>query len=317
MRIVVLDGHTLNPGDNPWDEVAALGDLEVYDRTPSELIVERARGATVVLTNKTPLSAEVISTLTDLRMISVLATGYDVVNVAAAAGRGIVVCNVPEYATTSVAEHVFALLLELARGAGRHDRLVREGAWAACGEFSFWQSAPAELEGKTLGVVGLGRIGRRVGEIAAALGMTVAVTATTPRRLPPAWIWIDDLDELLARADVVSLHCPLNERTRGMIGARRLALMKPSAFLINTARGGLIDERAVAEALAQNRLAGAAVDVVSSEPIAPDNPLLAAPRCIITPHMAWASLAARRRLMQATAENIRAFLAGCPVNVVS
>jgi len=317
MRIVVLDGHTLNPGDNPWDEVAALGDLEVFDRTPPEQAVERGRGAEVILTNKTPLPAEVLATLPELKMISVLATGYDVVDIAAARARGIVVCNVPAYATDSVAEHVLALLLELARRVGRHDHLVHGGAWEQSGDFSFWETSPVELRGQTLGIVGLGRTGRRVAEIAGALGMRVLATGPRRREVPAHGRWANDLEQLLTASDAVTLHCPLTEETRNLIDVHRLALMKPSAFLINTARGGLVDAHALAEALVAGRLGGAALDVVSGEPIGADNPLLTAPRCIITPHMAWASLAARRRLMHATAGNVRAFVEGHPVNVVS
>ncbi len=317
MKIVVLDGHTLNPGDNPWDPVAALGELTVYDRTPADCVVRRARGARVVLTNKTPLSAETLSALPELELVSILATGYEVVDVAAARRLSITVCNVPDYATESVAEHTLALLLELTRQVGRHDRLVREGVWAASGHFSLWETSPVELAGKTIGIVGLGRIGRRVAELAAAFGMNVVATGPRPHPVPAGGRWTDDLDELLAEADIVTLHCPLTEETRNLLDRKRLARMKPGALLINTARGGLVDERALAEVLRSGHLGGAALDVVSREPLAASDPLLGAPRLIVTPHMAWASLAARQRLMKQTAENIRAFLRGRPVNVVS
>ncbi len=316
MRIVVLDGYTLNPGDNPWDPIAELGELVVYDRTPVHLVVERARGAEILLTNKTPLISSSLAQLPDLRFIGVLATGYDVVDVQAARVRGVVVANVPEYSTSSVAQHTFALLLELCHRVGVHDQAVHGGCWAACPDFSFWLQAPVELQDMKLGIVGFGRIGRRVAQIGSALGMHVLATGPhQPSDLPTSVQWVT-LADLFRQADVVSLHCPLTPANERFVNAALIALMKPGAFLINTARGRLIDEGALADALRSGRLAGAAVDVVSEEPIRKDNPLLTAPNCIITPHMAWASLAARRRLMQATAENIRAFLRGAPVNVV-
>lgn len=318
MRIVVLDGQTLNPGDNPWDQLAALGELAVYERTAPERIVERAAGAGVVLTNKTALDAAVLARLPDARCICVLATGYNVVDVAAAKERGIPVCNVPEYGTDSVAQHTFALLLELCHQVGRHDADVRAGEWTRAPDFCFWRSPPIELSGLTMGIVGFGRIGRRVGELAHAFGMRVAAYSRTrgavPSYEPFAWM---DLDELFATADVVSLHCPLNARNVAMVDRVRLARMKRGAFLINTARGGLVDEAALREALDAGTIAGAALDVVSTEPMRPDNPLLGARNCVVTPHMAWGSLAARRRLMAVTVENVRAFLAGRPINVVN
>ncbi|MCX8073641.1 MAG: D-2-hydroxyacid dehydrogenase [Candidatus Binatia bacterium] len=317
MRIVVLDGFTLNPGDNPWDPVAELGKLIVYDRTPAELVVQRARGAEIVLTNKTRLTASTLDKLPDLRFISVLATGYDVVDVSAARERGIVVSNVPEYSTEAVAQHTFALLLELCHRVGLHDQAVHAGCWSACPDFSFWLQAPFELAGLVLGIVGFGRIGRRVAQIAESFGMSVV--AYGPRRpadLPAQVSWVT-LQDLFRLADVVSLHCPLTPQNERFVNEPLIASMKPSAFLINTARGKLVDEEALARALCDGRLAGAAVDVVSEEPIRPDNPLLRAPNCIITSHLAWASLPARRRLMQITAANIQAFLSGHPINVVS
>jgi glycerate dehydrogenase len=316
--IVVLDGYRLNPGDNPWDDLARLGRLEVYDRTAGEDIVERARGAEVVLTNKTPLSAETLAALPALRFIGILATGYNVVDVAAASARGIVVANVPEYGTDSVAQHTFALLLELAHRVGDHAAAVQAGEWSQAPDFSFWKAPPLELAGLTLGIVGFGRIGRRVGELAQAFAMNVLAASPaqreTPAYRPFAWC---DVADLFARSDVVSLHCPLTTDNARFVDAGLLALMKPSAYLINTARGALVDEPALAAALNAGRLAGAAVDVVSSEPVRADNPLLGARNCIITPHMAWGSLAARRRLMAATVENVRAFLSGKARNLVS
>lgn len=317
-RIVVLDGHTLNPGDNPWDEVASLGELTVHDRTSSELILERARGAQIILTNKTPLSRETIAALDDLGFVGVLATGYNVVDCAAARKRGIAVSNVPEYGTRSVAQYVFALLLELCHRVGLHGEAVKAGEWSRSPDFCFWKTPQVELDGKTMGIVGYGRIGRAVGEIAHALGMRV-LAADTVRRDPPPWqpfAWAA-VEELFASADVVSLNCALTAENQGMVDARLLGTMKRTALLVNAARGPLVNERDLAEALAAGKLAGAAVDVLSSEPAKPDNPLLAAPGCIVTPHMAWASREARARLMHTTAENVRAYLAGRPINVVN
>jgi len=309
VNIVVLDGYTLNPGDNPWDELSALGSLTVYGRTSPELVVERAREAEILLTNKTPITKESIAALPKLRYIGVLATGYNIVDVEAAAAQGIPVTNVPEYGTNSVAQFVFALLLELCHHAALHDRAVRNGEWERSGDYSFWKSPQIELAGKTMAVVGFGRIGRRVGELAHAFGM--AVLAVDPKRgRPPAYrpfSWAS-LEEAFQRADVVSLNCALTDANRGMVDAALLALMKPSAFLVNAARGPLVDEEALAEALNSGRLAGAALDVQSVEPIRPGNPLLAAHNCLLSPHIAWATLEARRRLMHEIAENLRLFL---------
>ncbi len=318
MKIVVLDGYTLNPGDNPWDEVATLGELTVYDRTPAELIVERARGAEIVLTNKTPLSAATLEQLPGLRFIAELATGYDNIDVAAAGRHGIPVANVPEYSTPSVAQHTLALLLELCNRVGEHAAAVKEGEWCRSPDFSFWRAGLVELAGLRLGIVGLGRIGGQVGAIAHALGMEVLAYKRTrreaPAGLPVNWL---GLPELFAAADVVTLHCPLTPENRGFVDQRLLGTMKRGAFLINTARGALVNEADLATALNEGVIAGAALDVVSREPIAPDNPLLGARNCLITPHLAWASLAARRRLMVTVAGNIRAFITGTPANVVN
>lgn len=318
MSIVVLDGYTLNPGDNPWTPVAELGELIVHDRTPDEAIIERAAHASVILTNKTPLTAETLAALPNLRYISVLATGYDKVDVNAARKLGIPVSNVPRYGTNSVAQHVFALLLELCRRIARHDSSVKVGNWSANKDWCFWETTQVELTGKIMGIVGFGNMGRRVGEIAHAFGMDVV--ASTPRSAsPPDYepFRFVDLDELFRISDVVSLHCPLNEQTQGLVDASRIASMKRGAYLINTARGPLIDEKAAAEALNANHLGGLGVDVVSIEPIQAGNPLLGAKNCLITPHLAWASLTARQTLMQTTADNIRAFLKGTPLNVVN
>lgn len=316
--ITVLDGHTLNPGDNPWEPVAEHGELTVYDITPPEKIVERAQGADILLTNKTPLDADTLAELDDLRFISVLATGYDVVDVDAAADRGIPVSNVPEYGTDSVAQHVFALLLELTNHVAAHDQAVHGGEWADAGEFAYWKHPVVELADKTLGIVGFGKIGRRAAEIGHAMGMRVVANSRSEEN-PAPWFDFEFLskDELFEQSDVVSLHCPLTDDTHHLVDARRLACMKQSAFLINTARGQLIDSRALRDALAADQLGGAAVDVVEQEPIPDDHPLMDAPGCLITSHMAWASVEARRRLMQTTAANIEAYLDGSPQNLVN
>lgn len=318
MKIVCLDGFTLNPGDNPWTAVEAQGELTVYERTPPELVVERARGADVVLTNKTVLDADTLAQLPDVKFIAVLATGYNVVDTAVARERGIPVSNVPIYGTDSVAQFVFALLLELCHRVGHHGERVRDGEWARRGDFCFWDTPLVELSGLTMGIVGFGRIGRRTAELAHAFGMSVLATdiqhGETPAYEPFAWC---DVDQLFAQADVVSLHCPQTADNVGFVQRDLLASMKASAFLINTSRGPLVNEADLAAALNGGVIAGAAVDVVSSEPIAADNPLMTARNLIVTPHMAWGTLAARRRLMATTAENVRAFAAGAPVNVVN
>jgi len=318
MKIVVLDGHTVNPGDNPWEPMAALGELTVHERTPADQVVARAGEAEIILTNKTLLPADLLAQLPRLRFIAVLATGYNVVDVAAAGRLGIPVANVPEYGSDSVAQHTFALLLELTNHVALHDAAVKAGEWSAASDFSFWNASLTELAGKTMGIVGLGRIGRRVAAIARAFGMEIA--AFNPRHrtalegVPVAWL---GLRELFARADVVSLHSPLTAENSGFVNAGLLGVMKPGAILLNTARGALVNETDLAQALNSGRIAGAGLDVAAVEPITPDNPLLAARNCLITPHIAWASLAARRRLMAAAARNVAAFLEGSPINVVN
>ncbi|NLX04813.1 MAG: D-2-hydroxyacid dehydrogenase [Phycisphaerae bacterium] len=318
MKIVVLDGFTLNPGDLSWAALEQLGDLTVHDRTPADHILARAAGAAILLTNKTPLTAQTIRALPDLQYIGVLATGYNVVDVQAAADRDIPVTNVPTYGTHSVAQLTFALLLELCHHVQAHSDAVRRGQWSASRDFCFWNSPLIELADKTIGIIGFGRIGRQVAQIADALGMAV-LAADRVKNPPPtlrrfAWAEIPDL---LANADVVSLHCPLFPETQGLINRQTLDRMKPSAFLLNTSRGPLIVEQDLADALAAGRIAGAAVDVLSAEPPPPNNPLLAAKNCLVTPHIAWATREARQRLMHTAVENLRAFLAGNPVNVVN
>lgn len=318
MEIVVLDGYTLNPGDLGWDAFLELAPISVYDRTPPELVPERIAGAELVLTNKTPLPAEVLRRSPRLRYIGVLATGYNIVDVEAARERGITVTNVPTYGTASVAQFAFALLLELCHHVGLHSDAVRAGEWSASSDWCFWKAPLAELAGKTMGIVGYGRIGRQAAAIADAMGMRV-IAHDALRMDPPAYAgfrWAS-LEELLAASDVVSLHCPLFPETQGMINRERLRLMKPTAFLLNTSRGPLVVDQDLADALNDSRLAGAGVDVLSLEPPPNGNPLLAAKNCIVTPHIAWATREARTRLMEAAAANLAAFLGGRPRNVVS
>lgn len=317
MRIVVLDGYTLAADGNSWAGLDRLGAVEIHDRSTADEVRQRARGADILITNKAPVSAETIANAPELRCIAVSATGYDCVAVAAASRRGIAVCHVPEYGTRSVAQFTLALLLELCHRVGLHTDAVQTGEWSRAADFCFWRTPQVELAGKTLGLVGFGRIGRCVGEWGHALGMAVRVhsrtRSATPAYQPFAWA---ELDEVF-RADVIALHCPLTPETAGLVNRERLRLMRPEALLINTARGGLVVEADLAEALNEGRLAGAAVDVASREPIRTDNPLLTARNCLITPHIAWATREARRRLLQTTIDNVASFLAGEPRNVVN
>jgi len=317
MRVVVLDGFTTNPGDLEWRELESLGELTVHERTPGDKIVERSAGAQILLTNKTPLTRDTLAALPELRFIDVLATGYNVVDLAAARERGIPVSNAPAYSTRSVQQMTFALLLELTQQCGSHDRAVKEGVWSRCKDITFQLKPLLELDGLTLGVVGFGAIGQAVAKAAQAFGMKVVTASRTrPAALPEGVLWVEQ-EELFRRADVVSLHCPLTPQTEKLICARTLALMKPTALLINTSRGGLVDEAALAQALNEGRLAGAGVDVLSAEPPELSNPLLQARNCVITPHCAWATRAARQRLLDITVANVKAFQAGRPQNVVN
>jgi glycerate dehydrogenase len=318
MKIVVLDGYCLNPGDLSWDALRRFGDVQVFDRSAPEEAPARIAGAGIVLINKISLPAAILRQAADLRYIGVLATGYDVVDVSAARAQGILVTNVPTYGTASVAQFVFALLLELCHNVRLHAEAVRAGDWARSLDWSFWKSPLVELAGKTMGIVGFGRIGRQTGRIADAMGMRV-VAADAVRKDAPEYSgfrWADT-EELLRESDVVSLHAPLLAETRGMIQAGTLALMKPSAFLINTSRGPLVVARDLADALNAGRLAGAGLDVLDTEPPPADSPLLKARNCLVTPHIAWATREARSRLMDAAVENVAAFVAGQPRNVVS
>ena len=324
-RIVVLDGFTLTPNEanrliddaEPrWDGLCELGQVEVFARTADQQIAERAAGAQAVLTNKTPLSRAVIEALPELRYIGVLATGVNVVDLAAARDKGITVTNVPGYSGDSVAQHVFALLLHFASGIAAHDDAVHDGEWVRSDDFAFTVQPLVELSGKRLGIVGMGEIGQRVAAIGHAFGMHIVAQSRTPKDLPYPVEWVD-LDTLFATSDAITLHCPLTDATRGLVNAARLAKMKPTAYLINTGRGPLIDEAALAAALNEERIAGAGLDVLSAEPPPADNPLLHAKRCVITPHIAWATRESRQRLMATATRNLAAFLGGQPQNVVS
>lgn len=314
MKIVILDGHALNPGDLSWEWLKEFGSYTFYDRTAGEaLTIERIGNADIILLNKTPITEAVLAACPSIKLICVLATGYNVVDCAAAAKRGIPVCNVPGYGTNAVAQFTFALLLELCNHVGLHSDSVHSGEWTACPDFCYWKTPQMELYGKTLGIIGYGTIGKAVGKIAEAFGMQVLKYSRTHHE----GIDYVDLETLLKRSDVVTLHAPLFPETRHIINADTLAMMKPGAILLNTARGPLIDENAVAEALKAGKLRGAAMDVVDFEPIPATSPLLSAPNCIITPHMAWAPLEARQRILDITAESIRAFLSGQRKNAVN
>lgn len=316
MKIVILDAYAANPGDLSWDEFAALGELTVYDRTAPEDAAARIGDAEVVFINKVRLTDEIFAACPNLKLVSILATGYNIVDLAAAKRRGITVCNVPGYSTRAVVQMTFALLLEICQQVGLHSGAVHAGRWQSCPDFCFWNRPLIELDGKTMGIVGYGAIGSAVGTVAQALGMKLLVTARHEKPVPEGARFVS-LPELLAQSDVVSLHCPQTAENARMIDAGALAQIKDGAILLNTARGGLLDEQAVADALRSGKLLAAGMDVVSAEPIRADNPLLTAPNCFLTPHIAWAPLETRRRLQAISAENLRAFLAGKPQNVVN
>jgi glycerate dehydrogenase len=316
MKIVVLDGYTLNPGDLTWDALRALGEVALFDRTPPEQVAARSADAEIIVTNKALLPREVIAALPKLRFIAVTATGFNIVDAAAAKERGVPVSNVPLYGTRAVAQFTIALLLELCHHVGAHADSVRAGDWVESADWCYARYPLLELDGLTFGIVGWGRIGQATAAIARAMGMKIIVASRSPK--PPAdGVEFVPLEDVFRRADVVSLHCPLTPETKHLVNAERLALMKPTAFLLNTSRGPLLDEAAVATALNTGRLAAAGLDVLSTEPPKADNPLLTARNCLITPHQAWAAKAARARLMDTTVANVRAFLAGRPENVVN
>ncbi len=316
MKIVVLDGYTLNPGDLSWAGLEALGETQIYDRSPREQVLERSIDADILLTNKAIVSKEVIDKCENLKYIGVLATGYNIVDVKAAGEKSVTVSNVPAYGTNSVAQLTFALLLELTNGVGIHSRAVKDGEWTNSADFSFWHQPLTELAGKTFGIVGLGTIGRAVARIALAMDMKVIAHHKHPERDKMDGVSFVGLEECFEQSDVVSLHCPLNDQNKGFVNAALLRKMKPSAFLLNTSRGPLINEADLAEALNKDIISGAALDVLSIEPPALDNPLINAKNCIVTPHIAWATLDARKRLLDKAVENLKMFLTGKPQNQV-
>ncbi|MEG1609632.1 MAG: D-2-hydroxyacid dehydrogenase [Bilophila sp.] len=328
MNIVVLDGATLNPGDNPWtplEKLAKGGTFVVYERTAPEQILERSMDADILITNKTPLNAATLCALPRLRCIGVVATGYDVVDIGAARKRDLPVINVVNYGTESVAQHAFAMLLELCRHTALHDAAIRAGRWAQGPDWCFWDTPQVELSGKVMGILGYGTIGHRVAQLAQAFGMSVCVasarksaaTMRTECTALPATVTVVECDDLFRSADVVTLHCPLSDQTRGIVNAARISTMKDGAILLNLARGALLDEQAVAAALLSGKLGGLGADVLSVEPVRADNPLLTCPNTLLTPHIAWATLAARRNITRIMAENLAAWLAGEPRSVVN
>jgi len=317
MKIVILDGYSANPGDLSWDALKALGEVTVYDRTSREDTVERAADADIVLTNKVVIDREVMEQLPRLKFIGVLATGYNIIDVACARERGVVVSNVPAYSTESVAQMVFSHLLTVTNRTEHYAQQNREGRWTRSADFCYWDSPVMELAGKTMGVVGLGNIGRRVAEIALAFGMKVVALTSKSEALLPQGVRKVTFEELLGASDVVSLHCPLTDQTRHLINRDTIAMMRPSAILVNTGRGPLVDDEALAEALNANRLKAYCADVMTQEPPKADNPLLGLKNVFLTPHIAWASTEARIRLLDITIKNVRAFIEGKPQNVIN
>lgn len=317
MKIVILDGYTENPGDLSWSGLEALGELTVYDRTPPEQVADRIGDAEIVILNKTPLPREMLDRCPNVRYIGVLATGYNIVDVQAAKERGIPVCNIPTYGTDAVGQFAIAMLLEICHHVAHHDAAVHEGRWESCPDWCFWDYPLIELAGKTMGIIGFGRIGRTTGRIARALGMQVVACDSIEtdegreigRYLP--------LEELFACSDVIALHCPLFPETQGIINRDTIAKMKDGVILLNNSRGPLIVEQDLADALNSGKVYAAGLDVVSTEPVKPDNPLLGAKNCIITPHISWAAREARQRIMDITVANIQAFMDGKPVNAVN
>jgi len=318
MKIVVLDGYTLNPGDLNWDRIAKLGNFKVYDRTAPDEIIERIGDSEIVFVNKTPITAAALNSCPSIRFIDVLATGFNVVDIESARQHGVLVANIPTYGTDAVAQYVFALLLEICHHVAIHDAAVKNGEWASQTDFCFWKNPLIELAGKTMGIIGFGRIGQATAKIAKAFGMNVLAYDLNPELAAKSGIARGaSIDECFSGADVISLHCPLTPETEGIINSRNISKMKPGVILINTSRGGLVNEYDLAAALDDGKIYAAAADVVSTEPIKPDNPLLKAKNIIITPHMAWAPKESRQRLMDIAADNLEAFLKGEPINIVN
>lgn len=317
MKIVILDGYTENPGDLSWEELGKLGDLTVYDRTPEDEIVSSIGDAEIVITNKTPLTRATLDACPNIRYIAVLATGYNVVDVAAAREKGIPVSNVPTYGTASVGQFAIAMLLEICHHVAHHSRTVYDGKWNACADWCYWDYPLIELDGKTMGIIGFGRIGQTTGKIAKAMGMKILAYDAYPSESGKAIAEYVDLDTLLAQSDVVALHCPLFPETQGIINKDTIAKMKDGVILLNNSRGPLIVEQDLADALNSGKIYAAGLDVVSTEPIRNDNPLLTAKNCIITPHISWAPKESRQRIMDCTVSNVLSFLNGAPANVVN
>lgn len=317
MKIVVLDGYTENPGDLSWKELEALGELTVYDRTPENLILERIKDAEIVITNKTPITDEMLESCRKIKYIGMLATGYNVVDVDAAKSKGIPVCNIPTYGTAAVAQMVFALLLEICQHVGAHSVSVKSGDWSKNLDWCYWNYPLIELNGKTLGIIGFGRIGQATAKIAAAMGMKVVAYDEHPSETGKQYGEYVSLDELLKQSDVISLHCPLFPSTERIINKENIGKMKDGVIIINTSRGALVDEQDLADALKSGKVYAAGLDVVSTEPIKEDNPLLNCPNSFITPHIAWAPKESRQRLMDIAVDNVKKFLEGVPQNVVN
>ena len=317
-KIVILDAYTTNPGDLSWDWLNQYGETEIFDRTPCDKITERVKDADVVITNKTPLTAETIDKMEKCRFIALLSTGYNIVDWEYAAKKGIPVSNIPTYSTMAVAQLVFAFISELCNGVGLHSADVRNGGWSSCPDFCYWKQPLTELCGKTIGIIGFGKIGQAVADIAGAYKMNILAVSghETDQSDRKNFKWAS-LDGLLRNSDIITLHCPLTEQTTGMVNAEFLSKCKPSAFVINTSRGPVVDDKALADALNSGRIAGAAVDVLSTEPPKSDNPLLSAKNCYITPHIAWAGYETRQRLMGVLQENFKAFFDGKPINTVN
>lgn len=317
MKIVMLDAYTTNPGDLSWDKFSELGDLTVYDRTPYDKIIERAKEADILITNKTPITKEIIDCLPKLKFIALMSTGYNIVDYVYLKEKGIPVSNIPSYSTDAVAQLVISFILELAMNVGLHSQSVKSGEWSECDDFCYWKTPLTELTGKTLGIFGLGKIGRAVAERAKAFGMNIAAYAPRIHGDEPDYIKLLPLKEMLNISDVVSMHCPLTPATEGIVNEDFITEMKDGAYFINTSRGTVVNENALADALNSGKLGGAGLDVLSTEPPKKDNPLLTAKNCFITPHIAWASFETRKRLVSILYDNIRAFIDGKPQNVIN
>lgn len=316
-KAVVLDGYAENPGDISWEPLEKICDVTVYDRTPTDLIIERIGNAEIVITNKTPLDKAILEACPSIKYITLLATGYDVVDVTTAAEMGISVSNVPAYGTATVSQFAIGLLLEICHHIGEHSQSVFNGDWTASNDWCYWNHPLIELSGKTLGIIGLGRIGQSTAQIACSFGMEVLAFDSVVTKSPVDNVKMVSLDDLYHKSDVIILHCPLTDDTYQIINSESISKMKDEVIIINNARGSLIDEKALSKALQDGSVAAAAVDVVSAEPIKEDNPLLSAPNCIITPHISWATKEARQRIMDTTVENVKKYMEGLPVNIIN